>query len=129
MRAPCKPQRAPLWQPCLLPNHPAPAAAEPHPQPFTPPRPLARRPPELITDGFLTTAADVYAFGVLAWEVFAGRRAWDGYKPAEVLRKVANRGRLPFPPNTPHRLKVGWGVDVLAGQGVWIHWQGEGRVL
>lgn len=25
------------------------------------------RPPELITDGILTPAADVYAFGVLAW--------------------------------------------------------------
>lgn len=69
------------------------------------------RPPELITDGILTPAADVYAFGVLAWEVYLGRRAWDGLKPAEVLRKVANRTRLSFPPSTPHRLKV-WGRAV-----------------
>ena len=66
----------------------------------------AYRPPELITDGLLTRAADAYAFGVLAWEIYCGRRAWEGHKPAEVLRKVANRARLAFPPNTPSRLRV-----------------------
>ncbi|GAB4814749.1 hypothetical protein N2152v2_001795 [Parachlorella kessleri] len=63
-------------------------------------------PPELITDGLLTRAADAYAFGVLAWEIYCGRRAWEGHKPAEVLRKVANRARLAFPPHTPARLRV-----------------------
>lgn len=63
-------------------------------------------PPELITEGILTKAADVYAFGVITWEMYVGRRAWEGLKPTEVLRKVASDTRLPFPPQTPHRLKV-----------------------
>jgi hypothetical protein len=31
------------------------------------------RPPELITEGILTKAADVYAFGVITWEIYVGR--------------------------------------------------------
>ncbi|KAL4854405.1 putative serine/threonine-protein kinase SIS8 [Chlorella vulgaris] len=63
-------------------------------------------PPELITEGILTKAADVYAFGVITWEIYVGRRAWEGLKPTEVLRKVASNTRLEFPAQTPHRLKV-----------------------
>jgi len=36
----------------------------------------------------------------------ACRRAWEGLKPTEVLRRVASNVRLQFPPQTPHRLKV-----------------------
>lgn len=64
------------------------------------------RPPELIKDGLLTKAADVYAFGVIIWELYVGRRAWEGLKPAEVLRRVAAHEMLDFPLQTPHRLKV-----------------------
>eukprot|EP00887_Chlorella_sp_A99_P005032 scaffold4.g5032.t1 len=63
-------------------------------------------PPELIADGVLTKAADVYAFGVILWEIYVGRRAWEGMKPTEVLKAVASHGKLEFPPQTPHRLKV-----------------------
>ncbi|KAL4446278.1 hypothetical protein ABPG77_003085 [Micractinium sp. CCAP 211/92] len=63
-------------------------------------------PPELITEGILTKAADVYAFGVITWEIYCGRRAWDGLKPTEVLRKVASNTKLEFPTQTPHRLKI-----------------------
>lgn len=63
-------------------------------------------PPELITEGILTKAADVYAFGVITWEIYCGRRAWDGLKPTEVLRKVASNTKLEFPAQTPHRLKI-----------------------
>lgn len=117
-----------------------------------------RRPPELITEGILTKSADVYAFGVITWEIYVGRcaalpgrssgmlresaaasaasgmvrarladptalpalvhtsclvlsgatcrRAWEGLKPTEVLRRVASNVRLQFPAQTPHRLKV-----------------------
>lgn len=63
-------------------------------------------PPELITEGILTKSADLYAFGVITWEIYVGRRAWEGLKPTEVLRRVASNVRLQFPPQTPHRLKV-----------------------
>ena len=36
---------------------------------------LLCRPPELITEGILTKSADVYAFGVITWEIYVGRRA------------------------------------------------------
>lgn len=48
----------------------------------------------------------MYAFGVITWEIYVGRRAWEGMKPTEVLKKVAARARLEFPKQTPHRLKV-----------------------
>ena len=35
-------------------------------------------PPELLTAGRLSKAADVYAFGVLCWECYTGRRPWEG---------------------------------------------------
>lgn len=64
-------------------------------------------PPELIKEGILTKMADVYAFGVITWEMYLGRRAWEGLKPSEVLQKVAKREeRLEFPQQTPHRLKI-----------------------
>lgn len=35
-------------------------------------------PPELLTEGKLSRAADVYAFGVLVWEMATSSRAWAG---------------------------------------------------
>lgn len=35
----------------------------------------SRRPPELITEGILTKSADLYAFGVITWEIYVGRCA------------------------------------------------------
>ncbi|KAI8100605.1 hypothetical protein M9434_004996 [Picochlorum sp. BPE23] len=63
-------------------------------------------PPELITGGLLTKAGDSYAFGVILWELYNGKRAWDGLKPAEVLERVAAHELLEFPAQTPRRLKI-----------------------
>jgi serine/threonine protein kinase len=63
-------------------------------------------PPELITGGILTKAGDVYAFGIITWEMYVGRRAWEGLQPGQVLKKVASHETLPFPVQTPHRLKI-----------------------
>jgi serine/threonine protein kinase len=35
-------------------------------------------PPELLTEGSLSRAADVYAFGVMIWEMATSSRAWAG---------------------------------------------------
>lgn len=63
-------------------------------------------PPELITGGLLTKSGDVYAFGVILWELYHGERAWSGMKPVEVLEKVARHDILTFGEHTPRRLKI-----------------------
>lgn len=63
-------------------------------------------PPELITGGLLTKAGDVYAFGVILWELYNGKRAWSGMKPSDVLDKVAQHKILTFGDQTPRRLKI-----------------------
>lgn len=39
---------------------------------------VAAVPPELLTEGKLSRAADVFAFGVLLWEMATSSRAWAG---------------------------------------------------
>lgn len=41
-------------------------------------------PPELLTEGNLSKAADVFAFGVLLWEMATGSRAWAGMSHTQV---------------------------------------------
>lgn len=63
-------------------------------------------PPELITRGLLTKAGDVYAFGVILWELYVGKRAWANVEPSDVLDRVAKGHSLEYPPHTPRRLKI-----------------------
>jgi hypothetical protein len=47
-------------------------------------------------------ASDVYAFGVLLWEMMAGCRAWASMKHAQVMHCIVVEQRsLVFPPHTP----------------------------
>lgn len=41
-------------------------------------------PPELLTTGRLSKSVDVYAFGVLLWEMCTGRRPWAGMMQMQV---------------------------------------------
>lgn len=64
------------------------AGGLPSPKPTTKPRTshaVTHQPPELLSEGLLSTAADVWACGVLLFELAQGRLAWKGMRPSQVL--------------------------------------------
>ena len=56
---------------------------------------------------FLAQAADVYAFGILLWEMCTGQKPWVGLKEQEIITKVVQNEKQPlFPRDTPAPFKV-----------------------
>ena len=45
---------------------------------------VTHMPPELLTTGRLSKSVDVYAFGVLLWEMCTGKRPWAGMMQMQV---------------------------------------------
>ncbi|EFJ42761.1 hypothetical protein VOLCADRAFT_97147 [Volvox carteri f. nagariensis] len=63
---------------------------------------LSHMSPELLLCGHVSKANDVYAYGVLLFELFTGERAWEGMPRALLPARVALEGWRPvFPPHTP----------------------------
>lgn len=57
---------------------------------------------EALLDGIVSKAGDVYSYGVLLYEMYTGKRAWDGLSQAQVIFAVTCRGeRLKMPEETP----------------------------
>lgn len=53
-------------------------------------------------------AVDVYSFGVLLFEMYAGHRAWCGQRAPQIVYLVGTLGqRLHMPPTTPDAYQVG----------------------
>ncbi len=81
------------------------------PLPLSPSLSLPSIPWSLLTclccvAGKLSKAADVYAFGVLLWEMWTGSRPWSGLLQMQVIFHVTiQRKRLEFPEDTPGELK------------------------
>jgi serine/threonine protein kinase len=63
---------------------------------------VSHMPPELLQDGVLSKAADVYSFGVLLWQMYTGQRPWSGLSHAAVIMRVATlRQGLACPEDMP----------------------------
>ncbi|EDV44512.2 uncharacterized protein Dana_GF20397 [Drosophila ananassae] len=61
--------------------------------------------PESLVDGLFTTQSDVWAFGVLCWEILTlGQQPYAARNNFEVLAHVKDGGRLQQPPICPDRL-------------------------
>ena len=57
-------------------------------------------------DGTLTKSADAYAFGVLLWEMWSGKRAWAGAAVGNVIFQVTCLGKkLEMPETCPQPLR------------------------
>lgn len=54
--------------------------------------------PEVVAQGLVSRAADVYSFGVLLWSICTGQRPWEGLTQAVVIHEVCvKRRQLEFP--------------------------------
>ncbi|KAK9834124.1 hypothetical protein WJX81_000060 [Elliptochloris bilobata] len=63
---------------------------------------ITHMPPELLLDDAMGKPGDVYAWGVLAWEMLAGCRAWAALNYGQVIHAVAIEGRaLQVPATEP----------------------------
>ncbi|KAL4525465.1 hypothetical protein Ndes2437A_g03925 [Nannochloris sp. 'desiccata'] len=66
---------------------------------------VSHMPPELLVDGVMTKAGDVYSFGVVLWEMWNGKRAWEGASMGQVVFAVTVKDqRLTLAQDAPPEL-------------------------
>ena len=63
---------------------------------------LTHMAPEVLLEGKQSKAADVYAFGLVMWEIYTGGRAFSGVPNMLLGHQIIHDGRRPtFPPEAP----------------------------
>lgn len=63
--------------------------------------------PELLSSGRMSRANDVFSFGIIMWQMIAGKQPYEGMAPMQVLRTAhpmsspASPHVHPHPPSPP----------------------------
>lgn len=58
--------------------------------------------PETLVHGQVSRASDVFAYGILLWELYTGEQAYKGIPRALLGHKITKQGLRPeFPADTP----------------------------
>jgi hypothetical protein len=66
-------------------------------------------PPELLLNGHMSKAVDVFSFGVIVWEMYCGCRPYAGMSHSQVLHAIGMGRLLQLPQDMPAPLR-----DLLA---------------
>ncbi|MER5332549.1 protein kinase [Micromonospora sp. NPDC002717] len=62
--------------------------------------------PEQATGGVATSASDVYALGVVAYQCLAGRRPFEGDNPLEIAMRHVREAPRPLPADIPPQVRA-----------------------
>ncbi len=63
-------------------------------------------PPELLQDGQLLPACDIFSFGILMWEMLTAQHVYQGISDSQVVLQVVEVDLRPtFPSDTPSSYK------------------------
>jgi serine/threonine protein kinase len=54
--------------------------------------------PEVINNAHFSKYSDIYAFGIILWEVYTRQEIYEGLSAAQIIAKVANDGLRPVVP-------------------------------
>jgi serine/threonine protein kinase len=57
--------------------------------------------PEMFLKRPYSEAVDIFAFGTLLWEVYAGEVPYDGFDPSDIKDRVVKDPALPTKPAVP----------------------------
>ncbi|BDA45294.1 probable focal adhesion kinase 1 at C-terminar half [Coccomyxa sp. Obi] len=66
---------------------------------------IAYQPEEVLRDGHVTPASDVYSFAILMYEMYTRKHLFKGMMHSQMFFKVFNGYRPPIPPGMPKGLK------------------------
>ena len=61
--------------------------------------------PEVLGDSNVDEKCDVYALGVLIWEIMTGLNPWGGLHPFQIMAKVMHNERPRIPDEFPYLIK------------------------